>query len=273
MVADLHLDGPGTPQAFEASKERHVRVAIHQPNFLPRLKVLQKLANADVWCVLDSVQYNAREWQNRARIVTVHGNNQTFWLSVPVRRPHGRNTLISEIAIISPSSTKQLVKRTLFHAFRRAPYWAAFDDLLSNLEPLLAADTLVQLCVDITCSLLRIAGQRPTMVFASSLPVTGKASTLMATICRHLNATTYLADRGARNYLQVAHFTGIEVLWQNWRQPEEKSPGINSWRDVSSVSYLARVGPEQFMQHLLSGEFASEPTWGSPAPDPTLGKR
>ncbi len=267
------MDEPAMPQALEALMEPRVRVAIHQPNFLPRLKVLQKLANADVWCVLDSVQYCPREWQNRARIVAVHGDSRTSWLSVPVRRPHGRRTPISEVAIASPSSTARLVERALSHSLRRAPYWAAIDDLLSTLEPLLAADTLGRLCVDITCSLLRIAGRRPTVLFASSLPVTGKASTLMATICRHLNATAYLADSGARNYLQPARFTGIEVLWQNWREPAEEWAGVSSWRDVASVNYLSRVGPEQFTRHLLGGEFASEPTWGLPASDPSSGQR
>lgn len=244
----------------------HLRVAIHQPNFLPRLKVLQKLAAADVWCVLDSAQYNPREWQNRTRIVAVHGGNRTFWLSVPVCRPHGRQTVIREVGIANPQSTAQLVKLTLFHALRRAPYWPVIDNLLSTLDPLLAASTLAQLCVDITCSLLRIASRQPTVLFASSLPVKGKASILMSGICHNLNATIYLADSGARNYLQPVDFGSIEVLWQDWREPAEKWPGIASWRDIASVNYLSRVGPERFTEHLLSGEFVSEPTQNALAP-------
>ncbi len=263
------MDNPRTSQAFEALVKPSMRLAIHQPNFLPRLKVLQKLASADVWCVLDSVQYCDREWQNRARIVTVHGDNRSFWLSIPVRRPRGHDTLISEIAIDSPSSTARLVELTLLHALRGAPYWTAIDHFLSKVESVLTADTLTRLCVDITSSLLQIAGRRPTILFASSLPVEGKASTLMAAICRHLNGTTYLADSGARNYLQPAPFTGIEVLWQDWQEPAEVWPGINSWRDVSSINYLARVGPELFKRHLLSGMFIPEPTWGAPMPERT----
>ncbi len=240
--------------------EPRLRVAVHQPNFLPRLKVLQKLASADVWCVLDTVQYNAREWQNRARIVEFHGENRAFWLSIPVSRPRGRKTLIREIAIANPSSTARLVEISLMHAFRRAPFWSAIENLLSNFKPFLSVDKLVHLCVSTTCSLLSIVGRQPTILFASSLPVTGKGSNLMATICRHLNATTYLADSGAHNYLQPADFVGIEVLWQNWKEPLEVWPGINSWRDVANLNYLARAGPERFTQHLLSGDFVSVPT-------------
>lgn len=40
-------------------------VVIHQPNFLPRIKVLIKIMLSDVWVIYDNVQYVRREWQNR----------------------------------------------------------------------------------------------------------------------------------------------------------------------------------------------------------------
>lgn len=248
-----------------------IRLAIHQPNLLPRLKVLQKLAQADVWCVLDSVQYNAGEWQNRSRIVTFHGNNETFWLTIPVHRPYGRSTLIREITVAKPSIVDQRIKQTLFYAFRRAPYWNAIDEFLSNLKPVLTANNLVQFCVETTCFLLHIAGRQPTVLFSSSLPIIGKGSTLMAAICRHLNAASYLADSGAKNYLQSAHFTGIEVVWQDWCEPLEKWPGIKSWRDISNINYLARVGPERFKQHLLNCKFISNPACCYPVSNSEFG--
>ena len=257
-------------EAFETIRQPRLRLAIHQPNFLPRLKVLQKIATADIWCVLDSVQYCAREWQNRTRIVEAQGHNNTFWFSIPVHRPHGRYTPISEVTIVSPSSTPQLMQRTLLHAFRRTPYWAVIDNLLLNLEPSLSADSIGQLCVDITCLLLQIAGRQPTVLYASSFSVAGKASALMAAICGHLNATAYLADSGARNYLQPDPFNGIDVLWQNWHEPTEKWPGISKWRDISSLNYLARVGPKQFKRHILGGEFTSDSSWLPPVSDPIL---
>jgi len=255
------MDWVQISQLGENRATRPLRLAIHQPNFLPRLKILQKLAYSDVWCVLDSVQYCAREWQNRARIVNAHGNNKSFWLSIPVHRPRGLPTLIREVIIDKPDLTLSLIDGALRHAFRRAPHWAAVNELLLAFKPLLGIDNLTRLCVDTTCALLRIANRQPTVILASSLPVTGKSSNLIASLCRYLKATTYLADSGARNYLQPAGFEGIEVVWQNWHEPVEKWPGINSWRNISSINYLCRVGPEKFAQHLLSGEFAPESTW------------
>ena len=39
--------------------------AIHQPNFLPRLSTLAKVCAADIWVILDDVQFSRRDYQNR----------------------------------------------------------------------------------------------------------------------------------------------------------------------------------------------------------------
>jgi hypothetical protein len=39
--------------------------AIHQPNFFPRLSTLAKLFTADIWVVLDDVQFARRDYQHR----------------------------------------------------------------------------------------------------------------------------------------------------------------------------------------------------------------
>lgn len=242
---------------------RDARLVIHQPNFLPRLKILQKLASADVWCVLDSVQYCSREWQNRARIVAAYGDCHASWLTVPVLRPQGLSTLIRDVLVVNPAHTARLIEKTLHHAFRRTLYWTAIDDFLSQAEAALASSNLGHLCVETTRALLQIAGRQPTLLFSSSLPVTGKATTLMAAICNHLQSSVYLADSGARNYLQPTPFKGIEVCWQNWQEPPEQWTGISSWRDLASVNYLARLGPEQFSRHLLSSEFKVDTRWST----------
>jgi hypothetical protein len=58
-----------------------VRVAVHQPQYLPWLGYLAKWAAADVFVFLDTVQYEKNGWQNRNRIRTADG---AHWLTVPV---------------------------------------------------------------------------------------------------------------------------------------------------------------------------------------------
>jgi hypothetical protein len=114
---------------------------------------------------------------------------------------------------------------------------------------------LTQLCVASTSTLLHIANIAPQVVLASSLPVGGKSSRLMASICEYLGAGTYLSDSGGRNYLQLEHFNGIDVAWQDWQEPAALWPGLSTWRNVSSVNYLARAGAEALTSHLLAAAF------------------
>lgn len=236
-----------------------MRLAIHQPNLFPRLKVLQKLAAADFWVVLDNVQYCEREWQNRTRIVTVHRNPTSFWLSIPVIQPHGRGSSISEIAVMSPTSTDPLVSSTCRHAFRRAPYWNAIDHYLAQVRSFFEDMSIVGLCVSTTCALLEGAGRKPNVIFASKLPVSGKASALMASICECVHADEYLADSGSLGYLHPPDFRHTAILWQDWREPPSAWPGITSWRNISCLNYMCREGVQAFSDHINSGSFLSAP--------------
>ena len=55
-------------------------VAAHQPHYMPWLGYLDKMAKADLFVVMDDLQYEAQNYQNRQRI-KLHGGAQ--WLTVP----------------------------------------------------------------------------------------------------------------------------------------------------------------------------------------------
>src|SRR4051812_18014003 len=71
-----------------------MRVTIHQPQFLPWLGYLDKIDQADLFIVLDTVQFKKNEWQNRNRIRTADGWQ---WLTVPVLQRFGQR--INEVRI------------------------------------------------------------------------------------------------------------------------------------------------------------------------------
>jgi hypothetical protein len=67
--------------------------AIHQPNFLPRLSTLAKLYAADIWIILDDVQFTRRDYQHRCYLAPVpDARLPGRWLTLPVHLPGGRET-------------------------------------------------------------------------------------------------------------------------------------------------------------------------------------
>src|SRR5436305_13250676 len=56
---------------------------ISQPRFFPGLHYLHRMMVADVFVIFDSVQFNPRHEENRAKLKTPRGGE---WLTVPTRR-------------------------------------------------------------------------------------------------------------------------------------------------------------------------------------------
>ena len=60
-----------------------MKVAIHQPNYLPWLPFFDKMSKVDVFVVSDLDQYSNNDFHNRVKIKSDKG---FFYLTIPIRR-------------------------------------------------------------------------------------------------------------------------------------------------------------------------------------------
>lgn len=232
-----------------------MKVTIHQPNFFPRLKILQKIASSNIWVVMDNVQYASHEWQNRTKLIPLTSHQRGFWLTAPVICSNGKSTLIKDVKLISDKLVNK-ARQSFKSAFNKAPYWTLLEKYMVNIYPHFMTTNLMQLNVDITVELLKkTIGKVPRMIYASALPVTGKKSSLVAAICEYVKADEYLCDSGGKKYLDLSVFTNTKVVWQKWQDPPSTWGNIQSWRDISCINYLAREGESKLTNHLINGEF------------------
>src|SRR5262245_58012689 len=119
-------------------------VTIHQPHFLPWLGYLHRMARADLFVVLDHVQFergHAASYQNRTRFRMHHSSAsgescEARWMTVPmVQRSHDERILDKEIdnrgkgAKWRGSSSYA----TLRHAYRDAPHVLDYAATLKKL--------------------------------------------------------------------------------------------------------------------------------------------
>jgi hypothetical protein len=193
-----------------------MRVAIHQPQYLPWLGYLAKWAAADLFIVLDVVQYERNGWQNRNRIKTRDGAR---WLTVPVHAALG--TPISEVAIDGSRGWPVRHLRAIEQAYARAPFLATYRGDLAelyarpwtHLAPLAAATAQW---------LARAVGIRTPVRLASELGVASTDPTgRLVALCRAAGADTYLAGADGARYMDLAQFAaaGIDVQAQRYEHP------------------------------------------------------
>ena len=193
-----------------------MRVAIHQPHYLPWLGYLAKWAAADVFVFLDTVQYEKNGWQNRNRIKTAAGPG---WLTVPVNARLG--TPITEVTVDGGQPWRERHRQAIAQAYAAAPhldrYRGELDALYARAWPRLAP-----LAVATAEWLARAAGIGTTARLASALAVTASDPTeRLVALCRAVGADTYLAGRDGARYMDVKCFAeaGIEVLYQDYAHP------------------------------------------------------
>ncbi|PYN14894.1 MAG: hypothetical protein DME05_13725, partial [Candidatus Rokuibacteriota bacterium] len=100
-----------------------MKIAIHQPHYLPWLGYFAKWAAADLFVFLDTVQFEKNGWQNRNRIKTRDGAR---WLTVPVRASLG--TPIKDVTIDERQPWPGRHLRMIEHAYAKAPCWPRWRD-------------------------------------------------------------------------------------------------------------------------------------------------
>jgi hypothetical protein len=224
-------------------------VAIHQPNFLPWLGYFDRMIEADLFVLLDHVQFERRNYQNRA---LVRLEDEARWLTVPVVQLSQKERIIDK-RVDNPadaSGTRWWGPNhfnTLRYAYRKAPF---FDAYAPRLREILTArwDKLVDLNIALL-DFARDALQITTpMKRSSELDVAGQRSGLLLNVCQRVGASAFLGGMGgSRGYLEMDAFDAARmgVKWQEFAHPEYPQCGAAPFiKGLSVVDLLFNCGPE-----------------------------
>lgn len=192
-----------------------MRVAIHQPQFLPWLGYLDKVDRADLFVLLDSVQFKKNEWQNRNRIRTAQGWQ---WVTVPVLHHFGQR--IAEVRINEKTGWRAKHLRALELHYARA---AHREPVLRGLRALYDRpwDRLADLNIAVLRWLLGEFGITTPLRLSSEMNLPEEPTERLVAICRTVGATRYLAGAGSSAYMDFGKFeaAGIPVDMQEFRHP------------------------------------------------------
>ena len=227
-------------------------IAIHQPNFLLRPKVLDKLLAADLTVWLDDVQYVRREWQNRALVHDPSG--QPHWLSVPVLNKGNRDATIAECEIEPSAGWRRRHLRTIQRFYARSPWLHEVEQTMAGLW----AEThthLAPFAIESTECIADLLGKEIRSVLASDVAVPGRRTGHLVAICKAVGASAYLTGSGGLSYLDFNAFreAGIDVLIQTNVDP--LGPLSDAWRRFSSLDYILGHGPKELEKSLLRGQY------------------
>ena len=231
-------------------------VAAHQPHYLPWLGYLAKLAACDLFVVMDDLQFEAQNFQNRNRIKV---NNGARWLTVPLRHGSQRDRIRDKL-IDEPKSDKENWQRRSWETLRvhygACPY---FGHYAQDLEDLYTWPWKRLLDLDLHLLELHRAwfGLRTPVLLASSLGLRGTRTGRILDLCRAVGADTYLSGSGGSTaYLDTGVLAagGVRAAWQMFEHPKypQRYPELGFVPRLAALDLLFNCGPRS-RDVLLSG--------------------
>jgi WbqC-like protein family len=196
-------------------------VAAHQPHYLPWLGYLDKLAKADLFVVMDDLQYEAQNYQNRQRVKLATG---AAWLTVPLARG-AQDDRILDKRVEDGGDTRHAWRhrhwRTLETSYGRAPHFARYADELRAVYAR-SWTSLVELDLHMLDLARRWLAIKTPILRSSTMGLTGAKTDRLIDLCRKTNARCYLTGSGgSQDYLDVEQMgrAGIGVIWQHFEHP------------------------------------------------------
>jgi hypothetical protein len=218
-----------------------VILTAHQPAYLPWLGYLDKIARADVFVYLDTVQFEKNSYINRNRIKTPQG---VQWLTIPVKMKGHLSMTLRDTESDATQRWQLKHLKAIAMNYRRAPH---FTDCFARLERLIAdaPANLSELCWSQLRFWLDEFAIATRVLRASELPVSGRKSDLILQLARHLGANHYLSGALGRGYLAADAFrdAGISVEYQDYQTPVYPQLWGDFVPNLSVVDYWMNCGP------------------------------
>jgi hypothetical protein len=224
-------------------------VAAHQPHYLPWLGYLDKIAKADLFVVMDDLQFEAQNYQNRQRLKLSTG---PAWLTLPVSRGSQADSILDKRIEDSAKPGRHHWQhrhwQTLVTNYGRAPY---FDDYAEELEDVYRRPW--SSLVDLTLHTLGLARRwldiRTPVVRSSQLRLVGAKTDRLIDLCKKVGARCYLTGSGgSQSYLDVEKIgrSGVGVIWQEFEHPRysQRYPHLGFASHLGFLDLVLNCGPQ-----------------------------
>jgi hypothetical protein len=218
-------------------------VSVHQPNFMPWLKLLDKILASDVYVAYDTAQFTKTEYHARQKVKTP---SKPVWMRVPVLST-GEYQPIMDVRI----DNKQPFRRQHLHRLRKAygstPY---FDEVYSIVEKVYAGDhdRLVDLNVDLIEALRSYLDAPVRIMRASTLPHEGDRAERLIQLVKGAGGSEHLTSTygGGHQDVDWSRFEreGIGIRVQRFEHPEYEQIGSDFVPNLAAIDMLFSCGRE-----------------------------
>lgn len=223
-----------------------MKVAIHQPNFLPWIGFFNKIRSVDLFILFDDVQFErGKTYTSRTKILTQ--GNET-WLTVPVTNKSSL-VQIRDIEVVRDLNWKSKHLKTLALNYKKTPY---FDDIFQIIEIIYKENSsfLIDYNIPLIKSICEYLQFKTAFKLSSELHLENVSrSNKILNLLKAVKTDEYLSGigEGSLRYINNREFelAGITLAWQNFIQKPYNQYGTQKFvSNLSIVDLLFNMGKE-----------------------------
>ena len=150
----------------------------------------EKMSVADVFVILDDVQYKKNNWQNRNKFLNKNNIEEFFGVQV---EKEATKKLIKDVNVVDGLWRKKTIKKI------QQNFNIDVSDIYSHKK-----------LIDINMASIRWAMKKLSinipLVYSSDLSITTSSTQRLVDICTKLKATEYISGTGGKSYLDESLF-------------------------------------------------------------------
>lgn len=227
-----------------------MKVAIHQPNFIPWIGLFEKINSVDKFIIFDHVQASrGKSWINRNKILF---NNQVRWLTIPIRKSNLQ--LIRDVEINYDSDFMKshfgILKQEYFKSPFFSHYFDFFSDIYHQKEKFLKDFNLKILLF--FCKELNIHTE---FISSSDLVNQNKhlqnlnGNDLIVELCKVVNAEFYLSGTGCKDFILPSSFENQNIEFK-FQKSNFQQFATTSGEQLSILDHAFRNGLDEIREEL-----------------------
>ena len=222
-------------------------LAGHQPEYLPYLGFIYKIAKADKFILVDHVQYLEKSFQNSNRIMTAPGLEGFTWLTVPVISSGRRFQKICEVEIDNSVAWRKKHWKTIYLNYKNTEYFAEHQEFFEKIYAK-KWEKLAELTETIIYYLAEQLGIKTPIIKSSDYDFKEKKNDLLIEMCKILKADAYLSGPGAKSYVDEEKFrtNGLKHIFSDFQHPVYPQKFKPFIPNLSAIDLLFNCGPESF---------------------------
>ena len=170
-------------------------VAIHQPSYWPWLGLINKIALADTFVILDNVNANKDSFQFKNLF---YCNGEAKKLSIPVNYSMGIK--IRELQFKNESWKKDHLNK-IQNYYLKAPFFNEVFPKVQKIYETISSDFVVDFLIDTMKFELDAFHINTKFIKSSEIEYSGLKGDLVLDICLKTKANEYISGKGALNYM------------------------------------------------------------------------